>query len=285
MPPVLLRFEVFGHELGLSTYGVFLALAFAAGGSVCVLAGGRAGLPARASASLAMWAAAAGLLVARAGGALVPEAAHASPAPLWWHAGLVGAAVGAAVFAARRGAPALATFDVLAPAAAAAQAVGAIGCLAAGCCFGAVATPGTPGVSFGRGTVAYQDLLAAGAIPFVADTTPPLVPVQLVEVAAYAGLAALVALGLRRGARPGMPAAAYLAGAGLVPLALAPLRPGPPPLAATLLLVGAALGLILFVRHAKTTPHRADAGAHGHAHGHAHGDADADADALRGLRR
>jgi hypothetical protein len=100
----------------------------------------------------------------------------------------------------------------------------ALGCLAAGCCYGRVAPADAwPVWRFAEPSVAWHDLAASGAMPLVARLTPPLWAVQPIEAAALA----LVTVGLviyARRPRGGRVLAAYLVGAAAVWLALAPWR-------------------------------------------------------------
>ncbi|HMC94322.1 MAG TPA: prolipoprotein diacylglyceryl transferase family protein, partial [Polyangia bacterium] len=100
--------------------------------------------------------------------------------------------------------------DLFAPALAIGHAFGRLGCFAAGCCFGKE-TLSRVGVAFPRGSVAFDVLEAASAIPPGAGETPPLHPTQLYE--AFGELAiflALCALRPRLRRRPGMLLIVYL---------------------------------------------------------------------------
>ena len=141
---------------------------------------------------------------------------------LYFHGGLI-AALGWLVWRTRRTGPsALTLADVLAPGLALAQAVGRIGCLLAGCCFGLPTS--TYGLRFPEESIAFQELLERGLLPHGADTTPPLIPVQLWDSLGHVVLCAALVLLLRRTRRPGVVLVAYLAGHALLRLALDPLR-------------------------------------------------------------
>ena len=65
--------------------------------------------------------------------------------------------------------------DFLACGLAAAHVLVALGCLAAGCCYGRIAPAGAwPVWRFAEPSVAWHDLAAAGAMPLAARLTPPL---------------------------------------------------------------------------------------------------------------
>src|SRR5438132_974386 len=77
---------------------------------------------------------------------------------------------------------------------------GRIGCLLAGCCFGApCAAPW--GLAFPRGSVAYDDLDAGGALAWGASRTMPLHPTQLYEALGELAIFALLVALERRGDR------------------------------------------------------------------------------------
>jgi phosphatidylglycerol:prolipoprotein diacylglycerol transferase len=103
-----------------------------------------------------------------------------------WQGGLVfyGGVAGAALVGfrfARREGWSFATFgDLFAPALALGHAFGRLGCFAAGCCFGKVGG-GALATSFPRGSVAFDELASAGAIPAGWQNTPGLHPTQLYE--------------------------------------------------------------------------------------------------------
>src|SRR5262245_20249758 len=133
-----------------------------------------------------------------------------------WQGGLVfyGGVAGAALvgwrFARRAGWSFPAFGDLFAPALALGHAFGRFGCFAAGCCFGKVST-GSWAVAFPRGSVAFDELVAAGAVPPGWDTTPGLQPTQLYE--AFGELlifATLLVLRPRVRQRPGTLLVTYL---------------------------------------------------------------------------
>ena len=152
MFPVIARFGpfvVFGHQLGpftLHTYGVLVALGFLAALAVIGRGAKREGLPSEPVFDLAFVA----VLAAVVGSRLLYVVFNlgeylADPVrifKIWegglvFHGGLLLAVPVCLFFVRRLGLPAWVTADVFAPAIAIGQAVGRIGCFAAGCCYGA----------------------------------------------------------------------------------------------------------------------------------------------------
>jgi phosphatidylglycerol:prolipoprotein diacylglycerol transferase len=141
-------FELFGRTIGpltLHTYGVLLALAFVAGLWVANRLAKRAGLDSARVTDMAVYVLIAGLIGARLM-LLVVEWQYFSrnPRELWqlvqsggvFYGGLLGALPVAWWYARRHSLDAWTTADVLAPGLALGQAIGRLGCFAAGCCFG-----------------------------------------------------------------------------------------------------------------------------------------------------
>jgi phosphatidylglycerol:prolipoprotein diacylglycerol transferase len=154
--PVLLRFGPFvllGREFGpytLHTYGVLVALGFLTALAVVMRGARREGLPTEPVLDLAFVA----VLSAIVGSRLLyvvfnPGEYLADPLRVFkvWEGGLVFhggllLAIPVCLLAVRRsGLPAWETADVFAPAIAIGQAVGRLGCFAAGCCYGAPWAP------------------------------------------------------------------------------------------------------------------------------------------------
>jgi phosphatidylglycerol:prolipoprotein diacylglycerol transferase len=144
-------FDLLGREIGpltLHTYGVLLALAFLAGLWAAGWQARKAGMNASAIADMAVYVLIAGLVGAKLL-LLVVEWSHYSrnPKELFslvqsggvFYGGLIGALPVAWWYARRHSLSGWQTADVLAPAVVIGQAVGRIGCLAAGCCHGRAA--------------------------------------------------------------------------------------------------------------------------------------------------
>lgn len=121
----------------------------------------------------------------------------------------------------------LALADLFSPGLALSHVFAKIGCLLAGCCYGA-ATARAWGLRFPIESVAYQRMLAAGLLPLGADRTPSLEPVQLWEAAADALLCGvLISLWRRARGRTGVCLVVYLATQACVKLAFTWLRLSP----------------------------------------------------------
>jgi phosphatidylglycerol:prolipoprotein diacylglycerol transferase len=141
-------FELFGRTLGpfgLPTYGVMLAIAFLAGLWVASRQAKRAGLDSNRVVDLAVWVLIAGLLGAKLMLLAVDWPFYSrNPREIVsllrvggiFYGGLLAAIPVAFWYARRHGLPAWATADVLAPGVIVGQAIGRLGCLAAGCCYG-----------------------------------------------------------------------------------------------------------------------------------------------------
>jgi phosphatidylglycerol:prolipoprotein diacylglycerol transferase len=152
MHPILARlgpFTLLGHQLGpftLHTYGVFVALGFLAAILLISRGARREGLPVEAVLDLGFVAVLAAIVGSRLLYVLFNLSEYlADPLrafKIWegglvFHGGLL-LAVPVCLYAVRRSnLPPWATADVFAPAIALGQAVGRIGCFAAGCCYGA----------------------------------------------------------------------------------------------------------------------------------------------------
>lgn len=247
MRPTLFSVALGGHELGIRSYGVLVGIGFAVGIVLAWREGRRTGFDGGRLLDLSFWGLVIGIAAARAsyvamnGPAFAQacEAARASAstspwslagclAPLkFWEGGLVfygglgGAVATVLVFARREGWSFGRLADLFAPSAAIGHAIGRLGCLAAGCCFGKPTTAAW-GISFPPGSVAHEDLAGAAGVEH-ASATPPLHPTQLYESLGELGLFAVL-LALRRrwktasSARPpaGALFAVYIAGYALL---------------------------------------------------------------------
>lgn len=151
MFPILARFgpfELSGHQFGpftLHTYGLLVALGFLAGWVVVMRGARRAGLPAEPILDLSFLTVLAAIVGARLMYVLFNLKEYAAEPlrvfKLWegglvFHGGLLLAIPACFLFVRRSRLPVGVTADVLAPAIALGQAIGRLGCLAAGCCHG-----------------------------------------------------------------------------------------------------------------------------------------------------
>ncbi|HVY37837.1 MAG TPA: prolipoprotein diacylglyceryl transferase [Polyangia bacterium] len=230
MHPVLFTVPLGRREIAISTYGVLVTAGLAIGIWAAQRQGRRRGFDSGAVMDLAFWTIVAGLIGARLTYGLVNArefwlACTEGPGPRWhdctsvfrlWEGGLVfyggvAAAAGAALlFARRQGWSFGEVGDVGAPALAIGHAFGRLGCFAAGCCFGKE-TAARVGMSFPRGSVAFDVLRRSGDVPFGAGETPPLHPTQVYEAAGEAVIfAVLWAASPRLRRRPGALLTLYL---------------------------------------------------------------------------
>ena len=224
-----------GREISLHTYGILIAIGLAAGIALAYRQARREGLDGGRVLDAAFWMIVAGLIGSRVvygivnagdfaricfhgGGASRSAGTVLSDCTrilAIWQGGLVfyGGVAGAALvgyrFARREGWSFAAFGDLFAPALALGHAFGRLGCYAAGCCFGKVS--GTGGAHFPRGSVAFDELASAGAVPPGWQTTPGLHRTQLYE--AFGELlifAALLVLRPRVRRQPGTLLITYL---------------------------------------------------------------------------
>jgi phosphatidylglycerol:prolipoprotein diacylglycerol transferase len=155
MHPNLLTFpafDLFGRSLGpftLHTYGFVLAVAFLAGLWITSRQAKRAGLDANLVTDMAIWVLIAGLVGAKVLLVAVDWRMYTgTPRELLsifqsggvFYGGLLGGMLVAWWYARRHGLAGWATADVLAPGVILGQAIGRLGCFAAGCCYGKAAT-------------------------------------------------------------------------------------------------------------------------------------------------
>jgi phosphatidylglycerol:prolipoprotein diacylglycerol transferase len=225
--PIVLSFPFAGTTVSLPSYGLLVAIGFAAGVAYAVRRARREGLDGGAVADIAFWVLVTGLAGSRAvfvalnagrfaalcagtgsgGGAGTNAAARGlgqvlgdcTAALRVWEGGLVfyGGAVAAAAaaigLARRKGVPFAPLADLLAPALALGHAIGRLGCLDAGCCYGkACAGPGFPCAAFPPASVAHADLSRHGLLGAADAATPPLHLTQLYEAAGELALFALL---------------------------------------------------------------------------------------------
>ena len=182
----LAAFDVFGRHIGpltLHTYGVLLALAFLAGLWVVSRQAKKAGLDATVITDMAVYVLIGGLVGAKLLLLLVEWSYYAKhPGEILgllqsggvFYGGLLGAFPVAWWFAHRHRLDAWKTADVLAPGVAIGQAIGRLGCFAAGCCYGRPADV--------PWAVTFHDVYATRQVGTPIDA--PLHPTQLYESAA-----------------------------------------------------------------------------------------------------
>ncbi len=131
----------------IPTYGVLVALGFLAGLGIAMRLARRAGLPAEKVTNLAVYCAMAGIVGAKLfmflfdlgdyirnpGQIFTLETLQAAGV---FHGGFIAALLVAVLYMRKQQLPVLATMDAFAPGIAIGQAIGRLGCFAAGCCWG-----------------------------------------------------------------------------------------------------------------------------------------------------
>jgi phosphatidylglycerol---prolipoprotein diacylglyceryl transferase len=209
MRPILFSLNWGGHEVGLHTYGILVALGFTVGIVLFWREGRRQGFDGGRLLDLSFWSVVAGLFGSRIAfvGLNAREFAEAcfgqgasaqgrisgcTAALRFWEGGFVfyGGAIATGMvlllFCRREGWSFWRLGDLAAPSLAVGHALGRLGCFFAGCCFGK--TCAAPwGLSFPRGSVAYDELQAIGVVATHAAHTPPLHPTQLYEACGELG--------------------------------------------------------------------------------------------------
>lgn len=141
MHPVLI--QIGGFEI--HTYGVLLAIAWLAGMTYLDIQMRRHEFPAHAASELVMWALLGSIVGARILFLVVEYPAWTgdvwgaifSRSGFVFYGGLAGGLAAGMTYAARRGLSMRVTLDLIAPSLALGMGIGRLGCLAAGCCYGA----------------------------------------------------------------------------------------------------------------------------------------------------
>jgi phosphatidylglycerol---prolipoprotein diacylglyceryl transferase len=219
--PTLFTLPLGAHGLGVHSYGLAIALGFAAGVVLAAREARRVGLDPGAMLDLLFWILVSGVLGSRlafvalhAGDfvELCRQGDCAAPLKLWqgglvFYGGALAATGAVALFARRQGWSFGLVADVLAPALALGHVFGRLGCFFAGCCFGKACS--TLGVSFPPGSVAFDELARTGVIGPGAAGTPPLYPTQLYEAAGELAIFFLLILTRRRRPFAGATALTY----------------------------------------------------------------------------
>ena len=229
MRPTLVSIPI-GDGIGVHSYGLLVGLGFAIAILRLRRRGRQLGFDGGRLLDFAFWCLVAGLAGSRIAYVAVNagafwracfEPAGAGPrlaggclAPLrFWEGGLVfyGGAVAAAGVAAwfcRKERWSFARLgDAAAPSLALGHVFGRLGCLLAGCCFGAPCAAAW-GLPFPAGSVAFDDLQAVGALGWGATHTMPLHPTQLYEALGELAIFGVLVLLERRQDRSASPAPA-----------------------------------------------------------------------------
>ena len=206
MFPTLFTLRLGGREVAFHSYGILIAIGLGLGIALAYRQARRQGLDGGRVLDAAFWMIVAGLVGSRVvygivnAGEFARVCFHGNGAPrstggvlsdcarifaIWqgglvFYGGILGAGLVGYRFARREGWSFRAFGDLFAPALALGHAFGRLGCFAAGCCFGKAGT-GSWAVAFPRGSVAFDELAAMGAVPPGWQTTPALHPVQLYE--------------------------------------------------------------------------------------------------------
>jgi phosphatidylglycerol:prolipoprotein diacylglycerol transferase len=234
--PTLVTLRFGGREIALHSYGILIAIGLAVGIALGYREARRQGLDAGRVLDAAFWMIVAGLVGSRIAYGIVNAGEFArvcfagAGAPrsfggvladcgrvfAIWQGGLVfyGGVAGAALvgwwFARREGWSFAVFGDLGAPALALGHAFGRLGCFTSGCCFGKAGT-GSFGVTFPRGSVAFDSLSSMGGVPPGWQRTAPLHPTQLYEaIGELVIFVILLALRPRARRRPGTLLVAYL---------------------------------------------------------------------------
>jgi len=145
MMPILYDLRIFGYDLSLPTYGLLLAIAFLAALAVAVRGARREGIETTAITDIWIISLLAGVIGAKLLLYLLdwryyfdnPAAILASLRSAGvWYGGLLVAVAACLIVVKRRGLDGWVIGDIAAPAISLGQAIGRLGCFAAGCCYG-----------------------------------------------------------------------------------------------------------------------------------------------------
>ncbi len=182
--PAMEEKDLNGLPLGLPIrgYGVMLALAFATAVGWAAYRARRMGVHPEVIYTLAFWLFACGILGARAFYVIqywdefarptmmetLREIVQYTEGGLVVFGSLIGAAIGFSLFCWRRRIPPLALADVIAPTLLIGLAIGRVGCLLNGCCYGGVCEPSPLALHFPRGAPPYLHQMQQGVLLGVA---------------------------------------------------------------------------------------------------------------------
>ena len=198
-----------GHGVPIRGYGFCLLLAILAALALVVYLAKRQGISTEKIVSLCFWAVITGILGARlfyvteywdkmlcfdqAGDILLLESLGSvlnfPDGGLTVFGSVFGGMLGAVIFMFRNKMPMLRTFDILATAVPLGMAIGRIGCLLNGCCFGGV-TDSACGITFPVGSPAHFYQVFHGLVPEEAGLVLPVHPTQI-----YSSMLALLLCG------------------------------------------------------------------------------------------
>lgn len=187
--------------LTIHAYGACMALGFLLAWQAIVRLCKKTGQPSDYLSSLLVWIMVWSIAGARAAYVLEHWTAEFRDAPLavfridrgglMFYGGFIGAAVTLLVYARLLRKPFLEITDLLLAGLPLGHAFGRVGCFFHGCCHGA-RTDGPLGVCFPKGSPAWWEQTASGALPQTADAALPVLPTQLFEAALNAALFALL---------------------------------------------------------------------------------------------
>lgn len=166
--------------LAIRGYGLFLLTAILAGIGITVYRGNRIGISSERIFSLALWMILAGLAGARLFYLIQKRSEYFGEGP-WWgqvlkaldptqgglvvFGSLIGGSLAAMLYLRWQRMPVLQVLDLIAPGMALGLAIGRVGCLMNGCCFGGVAqTEGLPTLQFPPGSPPYMQQLIEGEL-------------------------------------------------------------------------------------------------------------------------
>ncbi len=204
--------------LTIHWYGVFMALAFAAGFTNWLILGRARGFNAVFCSDLLFWVMLAGVLGARLTYVLsdldfyLRNPSHIyriHEGGLIFYGGFIGATAAVCLFARKRGIRILALGDFVCTSLPLGHAIGRIGCFMNGCCFGAP-TETAPGCTFPHGSLPWhRQRYDLNLIDDSALRSLPVHPVQLYETGTNLLVYALLVFLFLRVKRPGIVTGAY----------------------------------------------------------------------------
>lgn len=166
------------NGLAIQGYGVCMLIAMVSGVGLCLYRCYQIGLDSDKFLSLTFWMIVIGIIGARlfyviqkfdnfarvASKDLLFEMVNMTSGGLVVYGSLIGGVVAAAVFMWLNKMPWRTVIDVLAPGMVLGLAIGRIGCLMNGCCYGGVCEPGDPGIYFPAGSPPYIEQLTSGEL-------------------------------------------------------------------------------------------------------------------------